>query len=228
MTPLELQLSKLPDARKSGHGWSARCPAHEDRRASLSVSTGDDGRVLLHCHAGCDPLAIVAALGLGLADLFPAKPDAPRSNRRGRAFPTAHDAVAALEQQLGPRSALWTYHDPASGPVGQVVRWDKSDGKEIRPIARRADGWHIAAMAEPRPLYRLPEVRNAPRVIVTEGEKCADAARSLGFVATTSAGGSQAASKTDWRPVRPQDGREHLPSRRGLARGEAHRPVDPA
>jgi hypothetical protein len=56
-------------------------------------------------------------------------------------------------------------------------------------------------MPDPRPLYRLPEIPSAPRVIVTEGEKAADAARCLGFVATTSAGGSGAATKTDWRPL---------------------------
>jgi hypothetical protein len=54
MTPLELLLLKLPGAKKSGSDWSARCPAHDDRHASLSVSPGDDGRLLLLCHAGCD------------------------------------------------------------------------------------------------------------------------------------------------------------------------------
>jgi hypothetical protein len=87
MTPLELLLSKLPGARKSGSGWSARCPAHEDRHASLSIAQSDDGRVLLHCHAGCDTSAVLAALGLGLPDLFPAKPDTPRANRGGRVYP---------------------------------------------------------------------------------------------------------------------------------------------
>lgn len=29
MTPLELLLTKLPGAKKSGRGWSARCPAHD-------------------------------------------------------------------------------------------------------------------------------------------------------------------------------------------------------
>src|SRR5207248_3792185 len=67
-----------------------------------------------------------------------------------------------------------------------------------RPVARHADGWRIGAMPDPRPLYRLPELATASRVIVTEGEKAADAARSIGFTATTSAGGSQAAGKTDW------------------------------
>jgi len=37
-TPIELLLSKLPDAKRFGKGWSARCPAHNDQQASLSVS----------------------------------------------------------------------------------------------------------------------------------------------------------------------------------------------
>ena len=56
-------------------------------------------------------------------------------------------------------------------------------------------------MPEPRPTYRLPEIANAKRVVVVEGEKAAEAARAIGFTATTSAGGSAAAGKTDWRPL---------------------------
>lgn len=201
MTPLERLLSKLPGARKSPSGWSARCPAHEDRRASLSVSAGGNGAALVKCHAGCDTSAIVAALGLSLADLFPAKDYAPRPNRGGQAYPSANDAVAALERRHGRRSALWTYQNAAGEPVGLVVRWDGPGGKDIRPVARLADGWYIKAMLEPRPLYGLTKLSSARRVIVTEGEKSADAARSIGLVATTSSGGSQAANKTDWRPL---------------------------
>lgn len=51
--------------------FTARCPAHEDRSPSLSVAEGADGRALLHCHAGCETAAIVAALGLSWSDLFP-------------------------------------------------------------------------------------------------------------------------------------------------------------
>ena len=59
------------DAKATGRdSWLARCPAHEDRNPSLSVGVGDDGRVLLNCHAGCSTGEIVVALGLGLADLF--------------------------------------------------------------------------------------------------------------------------------------------------------------
>jgi hypothetical protein len=207
MTPIETLLDRLPDARKSGNGWSARCPAHDDRRASLSVAQGDDGKALVKCHAGCDTSAVLAAVGLKMADLFPPKvgPTPTRNGKlasSGRTFATAKDAVAELERRHGKRSALWTYHDANGEPVGIVVRWDLSDGKkDVRPVARHADGWRIRAMPDPHPLYGLPDLAAARRVVVCEGEKAADAARALGFVATTSAGGSQAAAQSDWRPL---------------------------
>jgi hypothetical protein len=64
-------LERLDRAKRSGKGWTARCPAHEDRTASLTVTEGDDGRALVHCHAGCGIGEIVAAIGLQLSDLFP-------------------------------------------------------------------------------------------------------------------------------------------------------------
>jgi hypothetical protein len=65
-------LSRLERVKRSGEGWMARCPAHDDRVASLKVDVGADERVLLRCHAGCTVEAVVAALGLELRDLFPA------------------------------------------------------------------------------------------------------------------------------------------------------------
>ena len=56
-------------------------------------------------------------------------------------------------------------------------------------------------MPGPRPLYCLPEAAAADRVFICEGEKAADACRSLGLTATTAAGGSSAAAKTDWSPL---------------------------
>ena len=56
---------------KGGSGqWSARCPAHDDKRQSLSISQGKDGRVLLRCHAGCSVDSICANLGISVKDLF--------------------------------------------------------------------------------------------------------------------------------------------------------------
>jgi putative DNA primase/helicase len=67
-------LGLLNNVRPSGDQWSALCPAHGDTNNSLSVGDGDDGRVLLYCHAGCSIDDIVDALDLTLADLFPGSP----------------------------------------------------------------------------------------------------------------------------------------------------------
>jgi len=48
--------------RKAGGGWMARCPAHDDRKPSLSIRRGDGGKVLVRCHAGCDQRQVIAAL----------------------------------------------------------------------------------------------------------------------------------------------------------------------
>lgn len=69
--PIDLFISRLKVVRKIHSGYTARCPAHEDKEASLSISNGDDGRVLLKCFAGCTAEEIVKSLGLKMKDLFP-------------------------------------------------------------------------------------------------------------------------------------------------------------
>jgi hypothetical protein len=65
-------LERLQEVRSVGTGrWVARCPAHEDRSPSLSVRELDDGRVLLHDFAGCEVEAVLGAVGLNMAALFP-------------------------------------------------------------------------------------------------------------------------------------------------------------
>lgn len=62
-------LARLDAVRKSGPGWQARCPAHDDRSPSLSIREGDRG-VLLKCWSGCALSEIVGALGIEVSDLF--------------------------------------------------------------------------------------------------------------------------------------------------------------
>lgn len=64
-------LDKLSDVHQTSSGWVAQCPAHDDKHPSLSISVGDDGRILLHCFAGCSVEEICDALGIGIRDLFP-------------------------------------------------------------------------------------------------------------------------------------------------------------
>jgi hypothetical protein len=77
--PLDQFIGRLERVKKSGRGFIARCPAHEDKTASLSITAGDDGRVLLHCFAGCRSADVVAAAGLEIADLFVKRPTADMS-----------------------------------------------------------------------------------------------------------------------------------------------------
>lgn len=69
-SPVARVLERLQLVQRSGQGWSARCPAHRDDRASLSIGEGRDGRVLIHCFAGCDVTEVVDAIGLRMSDLF--------------------------------------------------------------------------------------------------------------------------------------------------------------
>jgi len=57
------------DPRQSGGSWQARCPAHEDHSPSLSVR-GIEGQALVHCHAGCETVDVLAELELSMRDLF--------------------------------------------------------------------------------------------------------------------------------------------------------------
>lgn len=73
-------IERLDNPRQTGTGkWQARCPAHDDKSPSLSVAETRDGRTLIHCHAGCQAIDVVHAVGLELADLFPESTDAYQS-----------------------------------------------------------------------------------------------------------------------------------------------------
>jgi CHC2 zinc finger len=75
--PIDRVLAHLEGVRRSGTGWMAKCPHHDDRQPSLSIKEADDGKVLLHCMRGCGNADIVVSAGLAFVDLFP-----PRSRER--------------------------------------------------------------------------------------------------------------------------------------------------
>lgn len=56
---------------KGGDRYVACCPAHEDSDPSLTLAETKDGRILIHCFAGCAPIDILNAIGLTMSDLFP-------------------------------------------------------------------------------------------------------------------------------------------------------------
>ena len=108
-------LSRFPKVLRSGGQAMVQCPSHEDKTASLGVTEGADGRVLLKCFAGCPTDAIVAAMGLSLSDLF----DAP--------IPTSERRELASYDYLAADGTL----------VYQVVRFEPKDFRQRRPDGYR-------------------------------------------------------------------------------------------
>ena len=176
---LEKVLTKLENVKKTPNGWEACCPAHDDRHASLSIGMGEDGRILLNCHAGCDPEAIVSAIGLKLADLFPPSP------RLRRTSPTEPPPVR------GRIAAQYPYCDASGALLFEVVRFDPKDFRQRRPDGKGGWIWSLGDTA--RVLYRLPGILAADKngwVFVCEGEKDVDNVRALGLPATCNPGGA--------------------------------------
>jgi hypothetical protein len=120
-------LDRLEKVRRTGDGrWSARCPAHKDKGPSLSVRELPDGRVLLHCFAGCPVHAVLAAAGVPMGALFPARSkfsgEQQAAPRERRPF-SAADAVRALYRELLP---AW------------VILSDIAAGRDISTLDRKA------------------------------------------------------------------------------------------
>ena len=93
-------------------------------------------------------------------------------------------------------SIFYRYYNARCDIVGGVARFEagtlRPDSKAFRQF--RFDGGRLqpGLKGEALPLYRLPGLLAEPDAIVVwvEGEKCVDALTALGFVATTTPGGS--------------------------------------
>jgi len=156
-------------------GWLGRCPAHEDRVASMSVK--DDGqKVLVHCHAGCTIGQICAALKIEVRDLF---------------HDSSHGAAKSTAARSGsvPRIvSTYDYTDENGQLLFQVLRYEPKGFKQRRPSGKGGWTWNLGGVC--RVLYRLHEVLRASNVLIVEGEKDVETARGLSLVATCNPGGA--------------------------------------
>jgi len=71
MSDYQKVLSSLSDVKQSGDKAMAKCPAHDDGSSSLSIKHLDNGKVLIHCFAGCTGEEILSAAGLSWSDIYP-------------------------------------------------------------------------------------------------------------------------------------------------------------
>lgn len=116
--PLDLLLSRLEGVQIAGKGYRAQCPACGGKSRKVSIAEADNGSVLLHAFCGCSPADVLGAVGLQLADLFPARlqpmNDAERRESRRRARECGlHAAIdvlakeAAVIELAGRQLARW-------------------------------------------------------------------------------------------------------------------------
>jgi len=174
----------------NGRSGSAKCPAHEDRHPSLSVSDGADGKVLVRCHTGCAQMDVIETLQT--RGLWPEHQPTARLRVHPRSSSEANGAYAVPERRTGGREiAAYDYRDETGRVLYQAVRFEGKVFRQRRVLEDGTTPWGLDGVR--LVLYRLPELLTANPVFpvfVVEGEKDADRLWSLDVVATTSAMGA--------------------------------------
>jgi DNA primase len=206
--PLRLILGKVQH-RRSGEGYSFKCPAHTDTRNSGYLKADAKGNVILKCFAGCTRKAICEALGVTQADLYVQEASSYLSNQTVARYQYYDEDGKLLyeHRRLVDSDGRKTFLYCRTGGTGSILwtlygGWFELKGKTWKRIEGANDPYiKPAAVARwfdesRRVLYRLGVlVKAAPGSIVLycEGEKDVENAEALGFVATTAGGAA------DWR-----------------------------
>lgn len=202
-----IEFSGAPIRARGERALMTSCPLHPDTHPSLSVTwkprSHTTGAVLLHCFScGAHAADIAAAFGLRMSDLF--DESAAPHPRYARPTPPPHPPARKPRLATEPahrwqRVRVYTYTTTAGKPVQQVIREEcRSHGPaHKRFLQRYRDGrrwvWRKPEGFTPV-LYRAPALAAADPdqwVWLTEGEKDADTAASLGRLSTTNAQGAQ-------------------------------------
>ena len=169
--------------------WESRCPAHDDDSPSLGISICHEGKLVLHCHAGCSVNEVTRALGVEVRDLYSTStaPSADGYRSNGKTPPRI--------------VVTYDYRDEAGELLSQVCRKTDKTFPQRRPDGD--GGWDWSTKGVRKVLYRLPELlasKTSETAFICEGEKDADNLRRLGLVSTCSPGGaSKDAHKPKWR-----------------------------
>lgn len=154
--------------------YKACCPAHDDKKQSLSVKMGSKG-VVFKCFAGCGTRQICEALHIDMKDLFT---EAPK--------PKAQSVQRKIVK-------TYPYTDKDGKLVFEVVRYEPKSFSQRMPDPEHPGKW-IWKSSPVQPLYRLPEVVKAIAegrpVCLAEGEKDADTLAALGYCGTSIAMGA--------------------------------------
>ena len=188
--------------RRSGEGYKALCPAHDDKHPSLTLDEGDTQEVVAYCHVGCEFEQVRAALGLDRWDGRPAGLQVVKSAPAKSVPPKPPTRLPA---------GAWIYLSADGAPLMATTRQELPEGKKSFWQWRPVEGglWVAEGPEAPKPLYGLPELAAdaEARVVVVEGEKCVDAWRRAWpeLLVTTWPGGCKAWQLADWTPLAGRD-----------------------
>ena len=166
-------LTRLKGVKGNGNQYQAQCPAHTDKEPSLSISE-KDGKILLHCHAGCTTDSILGVMGLDMKDLFTVD----------RAT-TQYSNNDKLKREI---AAVYEYKDLDGNIVHSTIRYNPKKFLQRRPDPARPGEyiWKKVFEGITPILYNLQAVHEAQTVFAVEGEKDCDNLAKCGYVATTS------------------------------------------
>jgi hypothetical protein len=148
----------------------ALCPAHADKEASLSITTGDDGRVLLKCFAGCPAEDIVKAIGMQLKDLFPPVHSKLKQEPQGCTL-TQYAELKGLPVPFLKRLGISNFDYYGKRVIQIPYRYqDGSEGAvQYRTALRGEDKFRFKKGSKP-PLYGLDhDYKSKGYVIIVEG-----------------------------------------------------------
>ena len=128
----------LGGARRTGNNWLCRCPAHDDRHASLSVKDAAQGRVLVHCLGGCTNGQVIKALK-NLSLWSNRSFDTKTQHGWHYAFPIPK---AAGRPPLGGATNHWVYRDSHGQPLFVIALYKRPASP---PPSRASSGrWRLA------------------------------------------------------------------------------------
>lgn len=217
----------LPSGRRNGHEYLiGDLSGNAGESTSINMRTGawadfagdlkgGDLISLLAAIRSCTQLEaakqIADELGMKI-DHPPAAPPKRKGQKWTQVVPAPeHAGTPSMRHfEYGEPAARWQYQDAEGRTIGWIGRFTKSDGgKEVMPmtwgrsIEDGSEKWCWLSFPKPRPLYGLPLLAAKPdaRVVIVEGEKCADALRERGLLVITWPGGSKAVKHADWTPI---------------------------
>ena len=128
-------IAKALGGRQAGSDWIAPCPAHDDHDPSLSIRDADYGKVLVHCHAGCEQAQVIGEIrARGLWD-EPGSDRHLRANQRPQlasSIPPAQD----LAERTAAALRIWQSAAPAPGTLAETYLRSRGIGVAVPSVIR--------------------------------------------------------------------------------------------